>query len=93
MAKYRTGTDVYEIRGPGGVGESSRIPFLGHTLATLKDTLCLSLLPYYLAAQLLAGENEALAAWFMNRYRESFADLRDMVPAEFEAIPMPYGGF
>ena len=37
MAKYRTGTDVYEIRGPGGVGESSRIPFLGHTLATLKD--------------------------------------------------------
>lgn len=37
MAKYRTGTDVYEIRGPGGIGESSRIPFLGHTLATLKD--------------------------------------------------------
>lgn len=59
----------------------------------LDDTLCLSLLPYYLAAQLLSGENEVLAAWFMNRYRESFADLRDMVPAEFEAIPMPYGGF
>lgn len=37
MAKYRTGSDVYEIRGPGGVGESSHIPFLGHTLATLKD--------------------------------------------------------
>ena len=37
MAKHRTGTDVYEIRGPGGVGETSRIPFLGHTLATLKD--------------------------------------------------------
>jgi hypothetical protein len=59
----------------------------------LDDTLCLSLLPYYLAAQLLSGENEALAAWFMNRYRESFADLRDMVPAEFEAISTPYGGF
>lgn len=59
----------------------------------LDDTLCLSLLPYYLAAQLLAGENETLAAWFMNRYRESFVDLRDMVPAEFEAISMPYGGF
>ena len=59
----------------------------------LDDTLCLSLLPYYLAAQLLSGENEALAAWFMNRYRESFADLREMVPAEFEAISMPYGGF
>lgn len=37
MAKHRTGTDVYKIRGPGGVGESSRIPFLGHTLSTLKD--------------------------------------------------------
>lgn len=37
MARYRTGTDVYEIRGPGGVGETSRIPFLGKTLSTLKD--------------------------------------------------------
>ena len=37
MARYCTGTDVYEIRGPGGVGESSHIPFLGKTLATLKD--------------------------------------------------------
>lgn len=59
----------------------------------LDDTLSLAVLPYYLAAQLLSAENEALSAWFMNRYRESFADLRDMVPAEFEAIPMPYGGF
>lgn len=37
MAKYRTGDDVYEIRGPGGTGEVSRIPFLGKSLATLKD--------------------------------------------------------
>ena len=59
----------------------------------LDDALSLTVLPYFLAAQLLAGENENLAAWFMNRYRESFADLRDMVPAEFEAISMPYGGF
>lgn len=59
----------------------------------LDDALSLTVLPYFLAAQLLAGENEALAAWFMNRYRESFADLRDMVPAEFEAISTPYGGF
>ena len=35
--KHRTSEDTYEIRGPGGVGESSRIPFLGHTLVTLKD--------------------------------------------------------
>lgn len=37
MARYKTGEDVYQIKGPGGVGETSRIPFLGHTLATLKD--------------------------------------------------------
>lgn len=59
----------------------------------LDDTLSMTLLPYYLAAQLLSAENEALSAWFMNRYREMFADLRDMVPSEFEPIAMPYGGF
>ena len=37
MVKYRTGTDVYEIRGPGGIGTSSRVPFLGYKLATLKE--------------------------------------------------------
>ena len=37
MAKYTAGEDIYQIKGPGGVGETSRIPFLGHTLATLKD--------------------------------------------------------
>lgn len=59
----------------------------------LDDTLSMTLLPYYLAAQLLSAENEALSAWFMNRFREFFADLRDMVPSEFEAISMPYGAF
>lgn len=57
----------------------------------LDDTLCLAVLPYYLAAQLLAGENEALAAWFMNRYREAFRDLSRLIPSEFEQIPSPYG--
>lgn len=59
----------------------------------LDDTLSLAVLPYYLAAQLLSGENETLAAWFMNRYRESFGDLRGKIPAEFEVISSPYGGF
>lgn len=56
----------------------------------LDDTLCLTLLPYFLAAQLLSGENEDLAAWFMNRYREAFNDLRNRIPAEFEKIETPY---
>ena len=59
----------------------------------LDDTLAMTLLPYYLAAQLLSAENEALSAWFMNRYREFFMDLRDMVPASFEPITTSYGGF
>jgi hypothetical protein len=59
----------------------------------LDDTLCLSVLPYYLAAQLLSAENETLAAWFMNRYREAFNDLRNRIPAEFERITVSYGGF
>lgn len=37
MARYKTSNDTYEIRGPGGVGAISNIPFLGYTLATLKD--------------------------------------------------------
>jgi hypothetical protein len=59
----------------------------------LDDTLCLAVLPYYLAAQLLSAENETLAAWFMNRYREAFNDLRNRIPAEFEKIATPYGTF
>lgn len=59
----------------------------------LEDGLSTALLPYFLAAQLLSGENEALAAWFMNRYREVFQDIRSKTRGEFEAIPMPYGGF
>jgi hypothetical protein len=59
----------------------------------LDDALSLGLLPYYLAAQLLSAENETLSAWFMNRYREFFMEIRDKVPAQFEKIVSPYGGF
>lgn len=59
----------------------------------LDDVLSYSLLPYYLAAQLLSGENEDLAAWFLSRYREAFNDLARKTLAEFEPISMPYGAF
>jgi hypothetical protein len=59
----------------------------------LDDTLSLACVPYYLAAQLLSAENETLSAWFMNRYREAFNDLRNRIPAEFERIAVSYGGF
>lgn len=59
----------------------------------LDDTLCLSVMPFFLAAQLVSAENVELASWMMNLYRENFADLRNKVPAEFERISTPYGLF
>lgn len=59
----------------------------------LDDTLCYACLPYYLAAQLLSSENDVLASWFMTRYRETLADLKNKIPAGFEAISTPYGTF
>lgn len=59
----------------------------------IDDDLCLGLLPFYLAAQLLSGENEALASWFMTQYRENLNDFKRNIPASFEQIPTPYGLF
>jgi hypothetical protein len=59
----------------------------------LDDDMCLGLLPFYLAAHLLSGENESLAAWFMAQYRECLADFKRNIPATFEQIPTPYGTF
>ena len=59
----------------------------------LDDLLSYTLLPYYLAAQLLSGENEDLASWFLTRYREAFNDVRNKMLAEFESISTPYGLF
>lgn len=59
----------------------------------LDDTLSLAVLPYFLAAQLVSAENMDLASWCMNQYREAFNDLRNKVPASFEAISTPHGLF
>lgn len=59
----------------------------------LDDVYCLSVLPFYLAAHLLSGENESLSAWFMNMYREAFAEIKRTAPASFEKISTPYGTF
>lgn len=59
----------------------------------LDDTLAMGVLPYALAAHLLAGENESLSAWFDGKYTQAFVDLRQKIPASFEPIPAPYGFF
>lgn len=59
----------------------------------LDDALSLGLLPFYLAAQLLSGENEGLAAWFMTQYRENLNEFKRNMLSSFEAISTPYGLF
>jgi hypothetical protein len=59
----------------------------------LDDDLSAALLPYYLAGQLTAVENDALSSFFMARYREVFYDIRNKLPASFEPISTPYGLF
>lgn len=59
----------------------------------LDDAISLSVLPFFLAANLLSGENDSLAAWFMNQYRENLADIKRNTASAFEAIDTPYGLF
>lgn len=59
----------------------------------LDDTLCLAILPYYLAGWLLAGENTELSDRLLSRYRESLLAVRDKLPAKWEQISTPYGLF
>ena len=59
----------------------------------LDDDMCLGLLPFYLAAQLMSGENDSLASWFMTQYRENMNDFKRNMLGSFEAISTPYGLF
>lgn len=59
----------------------------------LDDTLCLALLPYYLAAQLLSSENDALSEFFLTRYQGALYEVRSKVPESFKPISTPYGLF
>lgn len=57
------------------------------------DGLALGVLPYALAAHLLAGENESLSGWMNAKYNQAFADIRNAIPSAFEPIAAPYGLF
>lgn len=59
----------------------------------LEEDVCLGALPYGLAACLLAGENEPLAAWFQKRFQESMAALPRGSTGTFHPIQPPYGLF
>lgn len=59
----------------------------------LDDTLARGVLPFGLAAYLLAPENESLSAVFKAQYQQTFSDLRSRIPGAFEPISTPYGLF
>lgn len=59
----------------------------------LDDDLCRGLLPFYLASMLLVVEDTELSMRLMTEYNNALASIRDLVPAEFEAISTPYGLF
>jgi len=58
----------------------------------LDDVLAQGVLPYGLAAHLLLGENDSMANYFSQRYRESLAAASVSMPSEIEDIPLCYGG-
>lgn len=57
------------------------------------DSIATGVLPYGLAAHLLASENDALSAWFLQRFNQAFYEIRSFMPASFEPISAPYGLF
>jgi hypothetical protein len=92
-------SDTYALTGAGRPVCPALSQSSGHSapdfaqIVPLDDTLALGVLPYALAAHLLASENEGLSAWFMARFNQNFADMRLKIPASFESIPTPYGLF
>lgn len=104
--KYRTisilNTVIPRIAKYSRLQEEDDIPLLSNLnfknpnftqVIRLDDGLAMSLLPPYLAAELLSAENDTLSAWFMNQYREALNDMRSNADGSFEPIPLPYGTF
>lgn len=76
------------LTAPEGGGEANMMQDI-----PLDNTLALGVLPYGLAAHLVADENGELSRWLLSRYNSVFADIRSNIPASFEPIPTPYGLF
>lgn len=57
----------------------------------IDDVLAQTVLPYGLAAHLMLGENDAMAAFFQQRYEELLRKLGANVPGEWESIENAYG--
>lgn len=59
----------------------------------LDDSIVAGVLPFWLASQLLAEENETLSAVFLNQYYIGLEGIKKTLPSSFQSIAMPYGTF
>lgn len=59
----------------------------------LDDSLAMGVLPYALAAHLLATENEDLSSFFLSKYTSALMELREKTLSSWETITSPYGLF
>ena len=92
-------SDTYQSSDPGTrpvcprlVVSDYRTPDFTQSIP-LDDSLAIGVLPYALASQLLAGENEELSSYFQNQYMQQFSILKDKILGVWEKIPLPYGTF
>lgn len=84
-------SDTYEAAGAGRPQCPAVTGF--DQAAPVDDALARGVLPYALAAHLLAGEDEARSLWLQSQYNLRFGDLRTRLPGRWERIALPYGTF
>ena len=86
-------SDIYEAAEAGKRAIPTPIMKFDAPIESLDDYICISVMPYGLAAHLLMEENPSAANFFQQRYDELKMFLSRGMAAESEDITDVYGGF
>ena len=84
-------SDTYEAQEDGTRDICTEIKAFTDVI-DLDDVLAQGIMPYGLAAHLLLGENDSMAAFFNSRYSELVRDLAAKKSSKWEDIMPYYGG-
>ena len=84
-------SDTYEAQEDGTRDVCTEIKAFTDVI-DLDDVLAQGIMPYGLAAHLLLGENDSMAAFFNSRYSELVRDLAAKKSSKWEDIMPYYGG-
>lgn len=84
-------SDTYEAQEDGTRAVCTEIKAFTDVI-DLDDVLAQGIMPYGLAAHLLLGENDSMAAFFNSRYSELVRDLAAKKSSKWEDIMPYYGG-